>query len=150
MTGNAKGEKEKALDSRTVSLVTNLIAMRISDREFERIVNRALDDIPEELMRHVRNVAIRVEDRPSRELLEEMELPDDEPLLGVYTGEALPEKSVSFPSFYPDTIVLFKEPLEEFCRDARELQEEIEITVVHEIAHYFGISEERLAELGYG
>lgn len=123
--------------------------MRISDQEFERIVDRALEAIPDELMRHVRNVAIRVEDRPSPELLEEMGFPEDEPLLGVYTGEALTEKSVSFPSLYPDTIILFKEPLLDFCRDIEELEEEIEITVVHEIAHYFGISEERLVELGY-
>lgn len=123
--------------------------MEISDKEFTRIVDRSLDRIPEEVMSHVKNVAIRVEDRPSRELLEDLELPPDEPLLGVYTGEALPEKSLTFPSFYPDTIILFKEPLLEFCRDKDELEEEIEITIVHEIAHYFGISEERLAELGY-
>ncbi|MDT8272083.1 MAG: metallopeptidase family protein, partial [Desulfomonilia bacterium] len=70
-------------------------------------------------------------------------------LFGVYTGVALPEQSISWPSLYPDTIVLFKEPLLSVCEDITELEDEIEITVVHEIAHYFGISEERLAELGY-
>jgi predicted Zn-dependent protease with MMP-like domain len=123
--------------------------MKISDEEFERIVDRSLDRIPEEIMLHVKNVAIRVEDWPAPELLEDMGMPRDEVLLGVYTGEALPDRLLTFPSLYPDTIILFKEPLLEFCRDLEELEDEIEITVVHEIAHYFGISEERLAELGY-
>ena len=124
--------------------------MKISDEEFDRIVGRSIDRIPDEIMRHVKNVAIRGEERPSPDLLDEMGMPEDELLLGVYTGEALPDRLLTFPSFYPDTIILFKEPLLEVCRDIEELEEEIEITVVHEIAHYFGISEERLAELGYG
>ncbi len=131
-------------------LISTVDEMKISDKEFERIVGRSLDRIPDELMFHVRNVAIRVEDRPSPDLLEEMGMPEDDLLLGVYTGEALPDRLLTFPSFYPDTIILFKEPLMEVCRDIEELEEEIEITVVHEIAHYFGISEDRLAELGYG
>lgn len=132
-------------------LVSTVIEMmKISDEEFDRIVGRSIDRIPDEIIRHVKNVAIRVEERPSPDLLDEMGMPEDELLLGVYTGEALPDRLLTFPSFYPDTIILFKEPLLEVCRDIEELEEEIEITVVHEIAHYFGISEERLAELGYG
>lgn len=124
--------------------------MNLSDKEFARIVRHAVEGIPDEIMRHVTNVAITVEDRPTQELLEDMGLPPDEPLFGVYTGVALPERSVSSPEFFPDTIILFREPLLEFCETIDELVNEIEVTVVHEIAHYFGISEERLAELGYG
>lgn len=123
--------------------------MNISDEDFSRIVERSLDRIPDEIMDQVENVAIMIEDRPWPELLREMDLPPDEPLLGIYTGTALPERSVTWPSFYPDTIILFKEPLLDMCRDLGELESEIEITIVHEIAHYFGISEERLMELGY-
>lgn len=123
--------------------------MYLSDKEFERIVRRAIERIPEEIMRHVENVVITVEDRPSSELLEDLGLSPHEPLLGVYTGVALPERSVSSPEFYPDTIILFKEPLLEICDSIDRLSEEIEITVVHEIAHYFGISDDRLEELGY-
>ncbi|HNY66127.1 MAG TPA: metallopeptidase family protein [Deltaproteobacteria bacterium] len=123
---------------------------KISDREFIRIAELALDRIPDEIMEYVRNVAITVEDWPSPDLLEALDLPADEPLLGVYTGTALPDRSLTWPALYPDTIILFKEPLLEICRDRLELEEEIEITIVHEIAHYFGIDEERLIELGYG
>jgi predicted Zn-dependent protease with MMP-like domain len=124
--------------------------MKISHEAFVRIAERALDRIPGEIMSRVKNVSITVEDRPSPELLAEMGLPPDEPLLGLYTGLALPEQSLTWPSLYPDSIILFKKPLLEMCRNVRELEEEIEITIVHEIAHYFGISDERLAELGYG
>lgn len=148
-SATAVGCAEKCVDSLHHVLVTTSGGMKINDKEFERIVGRSLDRIPDEIMRHVKNVAIRVEDRPEPELLEEMGMPEDEILFGLYTGEALPDRLVTFPSFYPDTIILFKEPLLDFCRDIEELEEEIEITVVHEIAHYFGISEERLAELGY-
>jgi predicted Zn-dependent protease with MMP-like domain len=60
------------------------------------------------------------------------------------------DRSVTYPPIYPDTILLFQEPLEKICETIEELEEQIEITVVHEIAHFLGISEERLAELGYG
>jgi predicted Zn-dependent protease with MMP-like domain len=124
--------------------------MNLSDEEFAGIAERTLDRIPGEIMSRVKNVSITVEDLPSPELLEEMGLPPGEPLLGLYTGMALPERSVTWPSLYPDAIILFKIPLLEICRDIHELEKEIEITIVHEIAHYFGISDERLAELGYG
>jgi predicted Zn-dependent protease with MMP-like domain len=86
---------------------------------------------------------------PLQEILEEMDLPPDEPLLGVFQGVSLMERSVTAPPLFPDTIFLFQEPLEEMCESLEELEEQIEITVVHEIAHFFGFSEERLAELGY-
>jgi predicted Zn-dependent protease with MMP-like domain len=124
--------------------------MKMSTREFARIAGRVLDRIPDEIMEQVMNVAIMVEDRPEPELLDALGLPADEPLLGVYTGTDLPSRSVTWPSPYPDTIILFKEPLLALCRDREELEDEIEITIVHEIAHYFGISEERLIEMGYG
>lgn len=123
--------------------------LKISEKEFSRIAARALDRIPGEIMEHVRNVAVMVEDRPDPELLDLMDLPPGEPLLGVYSGTALPEQSITWPAIYPDTIILFRLPLLEMCRDVEELEFEIEITIVHEIAHYFGITEERLIELGY-
>jgi predicted Zn-dependent protease with MMP-like domain len=124
--------------------------MNLDDAAFNRIVRRAIDRIPQEIMRHVQNVAVVVENRPKPALLEEMGLGPDEPLLGVYTGIALSQRSVTSPEYYPDTIILFRGPLLEVSGNIDELEDEIEITVVHEIAHFFGISEERLALLGYG
>jgi predicted Zn-dependent protease with MMP-like domain len=123
--------------------------LKLSAREFDRIVQRAIRRIPHELKMHLDNILISVRKRPSREILEEMDLPPDEPLLGVFQGVSLMERSVTAPPLFPDTIFLFQEPLEEMCESLEDLEEQIEITVVHEIAHFFGISEERLAELGY-
>jgi predicted Zn-dependent protease with MMP-like domain len=82
-------------------------------------------------------------------MLEEMDVPAGEELLGFFSGIPLVDQSVTSPSLYSDTIFIFQEPLEEMCETVEELEQEIELTVVHEIAHYFGISEERLEELGY-
>ena len=114
------------------------------------MVNRAIERIPPQIRRYLDNILITVQDRPSPELMEEMELDPNETLFGIYQGVPLNERSISEPPLYPDTIHIFKEPLETLCKTHEELEREIEITVVHEIAHFLGMSEERLAELGYG
>jgi predicted Zn-dependent protease with MMP-like domain len=123
--------------------------MKISRERFDQIVQRAIGRIPDEFRTHLDNMIITVQARPSAELLEEMGYDPDEELLGVYTGIPLTERSTFDPPLYPDAIYLFQEPLQEMCADFEELEREIEITVVHEIAHYLGIDEDRLAELGY-
>lgn len=122
---------------------------KLTDREFDRIVQRAIRRLPEEIRQHLKNIMISVQDRPSADLLEEMGYGPDETLLGLYDGTSLLERSPNEPPLYPDTIFLFQEPLEECCETPEELEEEIEITVVHEIAHYLGMDEEWLIELGY-
>ena len=82
-------------------------------------------------------------------MLKELGVPAGETLFGIFEGVPLTERSVTEPPLYPDTILIFQEPLEEACDTSEELEEEIEITVVHEVAHFVGMSEERLAELGY-
>ena len=123
--------------------------MKLSDREFDRIVKRAIRHIPRDIRQHLDNILISVKNRPSDEILEEMGLPSDVSLLGVFKGVSLMDRSVSSPPLFPDTIFLFQDPLEEMCETTEELEKQIEITIVHEIAHALGISEERLAELGY-
>jgi predicted Zn-dependent protease with MMP-like domain len=124
--------------------------MRISHKEFEDAVERALEMIPEMFRAQLNNMTIAVEDIPSRDLLREMDVPPGETLFGVFTGVPLPERSVTEPPLYPDVILIFREPLMAACHSYEELEEEIAITVVHELAHYLGLSEERLEELGYG
>ena len=123
--------------------------MKISDKEFDRIVKSAIEHIPEEIRRHLDNILISVQKHPSKEILEQMDMDSDEPLLGLYWGVPLTERTVTSPPDFPDTIFLFQAPLEDMCETIEELEEEIEITVVHEIAHAVGISEKRLEDLGY-
>ena len=124
--------------------------MRISRREFDKAVERALKMIPEMFRTQMNNITISVEDRPSQDLLLEMEVPHDETLFGVFTGVPMPERSVIEPPLYPDAILIFREPLMAACHSLEELEEEIAITVVHEVAHFLGLSEKQLEEFGYG
>ena len=123
--------------------------MKVSEKEFDRRVKKAIRRIPEEIRQHLDNILVSVQRSASREMLEDLDMDPAEPLLGVYRGVPLTERSVLSPPEFSDTIILFQEPLEEMCDTMEELEEEIEITVVHEIAHAVGIGEERLAELGY-
>jgi predicted Zn-dependent protease with MMP-like domain len=123
--------------------------MKLTQKEFDRVVSRAIERIPDEIRQHLENVVITVRKRPSREMLDELGMTPDDPPLGLYQGASLMERSVFAPPLYPDTIFIFQEPLEQMCGSIEELEEEIEITVVHEVAHFLGIDEQRLAELGY-
>ena len=117
---------------------------------FDRIVEKAIARIPQEISRYLDNVVISVQPYPSEELLLEMGYDPDEELLGVFSGVPLSERSLTEPPLYPATIFLFQEPLEALGLSREELVEEIEITVVHEIAHFFGFDEGDLETLGYG
>jgi predicted Zn-dependent protease with MMP-like domain len=109
--------------------------------EFEEHVRAALESLPPELQRAMSNVEIVVED-------ENREDPD---LFGLYLGIPLTERGESYAGVLPDKIAIYRIPLEEeFGDDPDVLEDEIRITVVHEIAHHFGIDENRLSELGWG
>jgi predicted Zn-dependent protease with MMP-like domain len=123
--------------------------MKLNRKDFDKAVQRAIRRIPREIRQHLENVLISVQQNPPPDLLEAMGLPPDEPLLGLYQGASLLDRSTFNPPLYPDTIFIFQEPLEEMCESIEELEEQIEITVVHEVAHFLGIDEERLIELGY-
>jgi predicted Zn-dependent protease with MMP-like domain len=114
----------------------------LTDEEFEDAVGDALDSIPPDLARAMDNVVVLVEQEPP---------PEDPDLLGVYDGTPLTERGTWWGAgALPDRITIFKGPLERMCSSADELRDEIAITVVHEIAHHFGIDDEHLHELGWG
>ncbi|MFZ5775414.1 MAG: metallopeptidase family protein [Thermodesulfobacteriota bacterium] len=121
----------------------------MSSTAFAALVEQAIARIPEEFRQRLTNMIITVKDRPSPELLADLGYLPDEPLFGVYQGVPLPERSPNDPPLYPDMIHIFQEPLEAFCQTEEELIEEIEITVIHEIAHFVGFSDDDLARLGY-
>ena len=114
--------------------------MELDRASFEALVEEALDEIPDEIARLVRNVVVLVEDDPPA---------DDPDLLGLYDGVSLPERGTDHTGL-PDRITIFRRPLLRMCADADELVREVRITVVHEIAHHFGIDDDRLHDLGYG
>lgn len=117
--------------------------------DFERVLRKAIDDLPEMFRKALVNVAIVVEDRPPRWLLKELRVPRGETLYGFYHGIPLPERSVQDSGALPDTISIYRVPLEEDFPDPDERADEIRITLLHEIGHYFGMDEEELARLDY-
>ncbi len=124
--------------------------VRLTEAQFDRVVARAIERIPHEIRRYLDNIIVTVKRRPSASMMREMGIHPDDCPLGLFQGVPLIERSATTPPLYPDMIYLFQEPLEEMCGTREELEEEIEVTVVHEVAHYIGMTEERLAELGYG
>jgi predicted Zn-dependent protease with MMP-like domain len=113
-------------------------------------VARILDRLPRHFREQLRNVEFVVEERPSDELLREEGLdPTCDTLYGIYQGVPLPERSSLDPPWLPDKITIFAEPLQEDFPDPDELREEIRLTVLHEIAHYFGMDEDEIEDLGY-
>ncbi|BBY74826.1 metallopeptidase family protein [Mycolicibacterium parafortuitum] len=116
------------------------MAVRMSPQRFEELVGDALDLLPPQLASAIDNVVILVADRN-----------EDEPdLLGLYEGVALTERDSWYAGSLPDTITIYREALLDVCGDEQEVVDEVAITVIHEIAHHFGIDDERLHELGWG
>ena len=123
--------------------------MRLSHKRFEGLVLRATETIPEPIRAHMDNVEVVIDDWPTEAQRTSLDLAPDELLFGLYEGVPLTERGIVAESFLPDKITIFQGPLEEACATEEEMAEEIRKTVVHEIAHHFGIDERKLAELGY-
>jgi predicted Zn-dependent protease with MMP-like domain len=122
--------------------------VKSENQDFYELVERALEQLPPELMTLLDNVAIVVEDWPdySTPLVSGE---SNGVLYGLYEGVPLTERAAGYHGFLPDKITIFRGPLErDFRRE--ELEEQVRITVVHEIAHHFGFDEDRLEELGWG
>ena len=117
--------------------------------EFDRALREALSELPPMFHDALANVAVVVEEWPTKELLDELEIPPDDTLYGFYHGVPLPERSVQDSGLLPDVISLYRGPLVEDFPDRGELCRQIRITVLHEIGHYFGMDEEELSRLGY-
>jgi predicted Zn-dependent protease with MMP-like domain len=117
------------------------MAVEMSSERFEELVADALDEVPAELLDLMDNVVILVVDDP----------PADQPdLLGVYEGYSLTDRGWNYSGVLPDRILIFRNPILGICEDADDVVEEVAVTVVHEIAHHFGIDDARLHALGWG
>lgn len=110
---------------------------------FEKVVEKAVDSLPEEIASKLYNIEIVIEDSPKAGKK------GGSVLLGLYEGVPLEERDNYYAGTLPDKITLFQRNIEAVCRSEAEMVKEIRLTILHEIGHYFGISEERLRELGY-
>ncbi|MFD1085789.1 metallopeptidase family protein [Micromonospora andamanensis] len=114
--------------------------MEMGRERFEELVGEALDEVPEELLALMNNVVILVEDDP----------PPGEDLLGLYEGHALTDRGWDYAGVLPDRILIYRNPILRICHSEEDVVDEVAVTVVHEIAHHFGIDDARLHELGWG
>jgi predicted Zn-dependent protease with MMP-like domain len=122
------------------------VAVEISERDFEQLVADALDSIPEDLGQRMQNVAVTVADWPTVE----QQGPHRGTLLGLYQGVDLTRRSpLSYAGAMPDRITVFRGPITRLARDEADLLRIVTKTVIHEVAHHFGISDARLEELGW-
>ena len=115
------------------------VPVEMSRERFEELVGEALDEVPEPLLRLMDNVVILVEDEP----------PPGEELLGLYEGHALTERGWDYAGVLPDRIFIYRNPTLRLAESEEDVVEEVAVTVVHEIAHHFGIDDARLHELGW-
>ena len=112
----------------------------VSEERFDEMVDDALDKLPDEFARRLRNVVILVRDHNE----------DDPTILGLYEGVALTERTHDHTGFLPDAVFIYKKALEAICHSEEQLAREVGVTVFHEIGHYFGIEEDQLHLLGWG
>jgi predicted Zn-dependent protease with MMP-like domain len=116
----------------------------VTRAEFEHLVAEAVMLIPKRFRREMKNLAIVVEGAPSPALLRDMEIEPPDTLYGLYQGTPLPERGWGHGNVLPDSITLFQQPIEEDCDDEEEVRAAIGETLVHEVGHYFGLSEEEI------
>lgn len=123
---------------------------RMDRTQFRQFVEEAVDSLPDTFMEQIDNLEIVIERRPSREELIAGGVAPGSTLLGLYHGIPLTARGEYYNLALPDKISIYQEPIEAMCRDDAEVRYQVRKTVLHEIAHYFGIDDERLHELGMG
>lgn len=121
--------------------------VRVSTERFEELVREAMESLPEQFLDNLDNVVVVVEREPSRSQLDYHGLGPNETLFGLYEGVPITERGSYAPPL-PDRITIFQRPLERYCATEEELISQVRDTVVHEVAHYFGIDDDRLHEFG--
>jgi predicted Zn-dependent protease with MMP-like domain len=122
----------------------------VSKAEFDRLVELALTELPAKFAEFLEEVPVEVQNRPTRKQLKSVGLDEDHLLLGLYDGLPLTQRSVEHSGVRPAVIYIFKEDIEQASDSEQELIEQVRTTVLHEIGHHFGMSEDDLDELGYG
>ena len=122
--------------------------IRLSQEDFEEMVVKCYEVLPEELLEYLENLDIVVEEWPSEDVLADTGTLYKDRLLGLYTGVSRLERGDHMP-FLPDKITLYQRPIEEICNSREEVEEEVRKTLLHEVGHYLGMDEDYLDWLGY-
>jgi predicted Zn-dependent protease with MMP-like domain len=120
----------------------------MDDARFEQLVVEALDGLPEEIARYMDNVEVVIEWWPTPGLLQAADLAPGQLLFGVYQGIPLTRRTRNYGLVLPDKITIFRGPIELVCRTDAAIRAQVRRTIIHEIAHHFGISDDRLREIG--
>jgi predicted Zn-dependent protease with MMP-like domain len=120
--------------------------VEVSDEQFQDLINRALEELPGDHVKNIKNIAILFEDVPTPEQRQKLALRHDQTLLGLYEGVPLPQRQGGT-KVLPDKITLFKLPLSYSANNPGDLKEQIKHTLWHEIAHYYGLDHDRIREL---
>jgi predicted Zn-dependent protease with MMP-like domain len=121
--------------------------VHLSRKQFEALVERALGKLPRRFRRRLENIAVVVEDWADDDTLDEMGIEPPDTLYGLYRGTDLTRRDSAYGAVLPDVITIYQGPIQEDCDTMDEMEELVRDTVVHEIGHYFGLDDERLAEL---
>ena len=124
--------------------------MKLSRREFEALVERALRKLPRRFRARLENIAVVVEDWADDDTLEEVGIEPPDTLYGLYRGTDLTRRDASYGGVLPDVIAIYQGPIQEDCETVEEMEELVRDTVVHEVGHYFGLDDDRLSDLEDG
>lgn len=123
------------------------MTMKLTRKEFERVVIGALEGLPDSIKTKMENVDLVIEDQASSDLLEEMDIESPFHLLGLYQGIPIHQRGFYYGNVLPDKITLFQHPIESVCKTKEQIEEKVREVVIHEIGHYFGLDEQQLTDL---
>jgi len=121
--------------------------MKVTEKEFEDLVDDAINTLPEKFKEKMENIAVVIQNLPSAELLAEMKISSSYGLLGLYRGIPYTKRGIWYRNVLPDKIIIFKKPIEIRCKNKEEIKESVRRVVIHEIGHYFGLGEADLRRI---
>ena len=121
--------------------------IEISDEQFEQLINESMEELPQDYISNMKNVAIVIADEPTPEQREKLKLHCNQTLFGLYEGLPLTKRGMNYSGVLPDKITIFKHPILMFTKTPKELKEQVKRTLWHEIAHHYGLDHDRIHKL---
>lgn len=119
----------------------------MTKEKFEKLVEESLREVPQKLKKYIKNLAVIIEDAPSKEVYDRLGTPRSHSILGVYHGVPLKDRGPYYGNIPPDVITIYQKPIILLCRTEEEIKQKVREVVLHEIGHFFGLSERKLREI---